>query len=274
MTLIEVVIAVSLLSVVVLIVMGTLHRTNSEAVRMHDLVEARQSAREAVQLLERDIRMSGSGWGRIPVNAWNGGLDTLYAIQPGPGAGADDSLQVVGAWSASTSLSSAMPFSTSTLAVANVAGFAPNDMIVLTDGSTAHLFQVTGVTASNLDHTSSSPWNPTVSPGFANWPAGGYGAGARVYKVTIVSYAVDSTNFRRPALTRREFGGQPQVVAYDVNQFQVWYRMQDSSMTRSPSLTGAIQIDKVRPIVFTRLVTPNRPTYVDSLWSEIQPRTF
>jgi hypothetical protein len=97
-----------------------------------------------------------------------------------------------------------------------------------------------------------------------------------VYKVDILSYSVDSTNYRRPALVRKMFGSAPQVVSYGVNKFQLWYRMQDGSLTRTPPAggTNGALVDKVRPVVFTSLTDPTRSTYDDSVWTEVRPRTF
>jgi len=278
-TLIELLITGVLLALVVGVMLGTLTRTQKETDRVETMVEQRQSARAAVQLLERDLRMSGSGWGRNPVVvSYLGAADTFFAITPGPGSGAgsNDSVMIMGAWAASTTVQGSMPNPSSTLKVEDVSGFSPGDLVVVTDGVSANLFDVTSVNSSSgtIQHNPSSPWNPPG--GFSQWPAGGYPVGAQVFKVDLMSYKIDSTSYKRPALVRRAFRGSPEIVAYDVYRFQVWYRMQDGTMTRAPSMgAGAvISIDKVRPIVYTRLVDKWRPAYMDSVWAEVQPRTF
>jgi len=278
-TLVELLITAALLVLVVSVALGTLNRTKDEAQRIETLVETRQSARAAVQLLERDVRMSGSGWGRTPVVvSFNGSPDTIFAITPGPGSGpaSNDSLMIMGAWAASTTIASSMPNPSSILKVDDVTGFADGDMVVISDGTSAHMFEVTGVNASagTLQHNPASPWNPPG--GFSPWPNGGYGVGAQVFKIDMLSYRVDSTSYRRPALVRRAFRGSPEVVAYDVDRFQVWYRMQDGTVTRAPALGAAsvVSIDKVRPIIYTRLTDRWRPVFIDSVWAEVQPRTF
>ena len=106
------------------------------------------------------------------------------------------------------------------------------------------------------------------------WPVGGgYPATfTSVYKVTLVSYLYDSTSFRRPALIRRELGKTPQVVAYNIDGFRLYYQMQDSSVTRSP---GSLNfVDKIVPVVLTRVTDSRLPTLRDSVWAAIRPRTF
>ena len=81
--------------------------------------------------------------------------------------------------------------------------------------ATAHIWQVTAVSGSpaDLSHAASSIYN--VAGGHANWPAGGYATGARVYRVAWVTYKVDDTRATaRPASSgagpgapRRRVGG-------------------------------------------------------------------
>ncbi len=277
-TLLEMLVVMVLLAVVLGGLFGTLNRTKGEADRVGTLVEKRQSARAAVQLLERDLRMAGSGLGGVPVSAsYNGTALTFAAVTPGPVGGPNscDSVLIMGAWAASTVTTASMPSASSILKVADVTGFAGGDLVIITDGTSANLFEVTNVNASssNLQHNPASPYN---LPGGRQWPSGGYGTGSQVFKVDLLSYRVDSTSYKRPALVRRAFRQPQSVVAYDIDKFQVWYHMQNGTDTRSPSIgvAAASTIDKVRPVVTLRLKDRTRPTYSDSVWAEVQPRTF
>jgi type II secretory pathway pseudopilin PulG len=275
--LVEMIVAVVLMMAVVATLFLTFFHARNELGRIGNLVNSRQDARAAIQLIERDVRMSGSGWGKMAINiSRSGTADSLFAINPGPGGGQNDSVRIIGAWSTSTTSSASMLLGSSTLTVTNVSGFAVNDLIVITNSllNKAHLFQVTGITGNQLTHATTSSWN--VLPGSWGWPPSGSPAGSAVYKIDILSYSVDSTNFRRPALVRRSYNGSPNVVSYNVNKFQVWYRMQDTTLTRTPTVygTGVALVDKVRPVVFTSLSDPTHPTFNDSVWTEVRPRTF
>ncbi len=277
-TLVEIMVAVTILIAVVASLYGTFFRTRNEMSRIGNLVDSRQSARATLQLIERDVRMSGSGWGKMVVNvSRNGTPDSLFGVNPGPGAGDDDSLRIVGAWSTATTTTALTLYPTSAIQVASVAGFGVNDLIVITDGSSAHAFQITAINAGTrqIAHVATSPWNVAPTTPWA-WPASGYKSGASIYKIDILSYYVDSTNFRRPTLVRRSYGGQPLVVSYDISKFQMWYRMQDGSLTRTPTVvgTGVALVDKLRPVVYTSLSDATHPTFNDSVWTEVRPRTF
>jgi prepilin-type N-terminal cleavage/methylation domain-containing protein len=84
-TLIEVTIALLLATLLLAGISMAFFRTTSEAMRLRDVTDRRQSARTAVQLMEREIRMAGSGWGRIPVYGNNSGGTpvVLAAVVPG-----------------------------------------------------------------------------------------------------------------------------------------------------------------------------------------------
>ena len=270
----ELMVAIVLIGIVMVAVFGFLFRTSDESRRVSGMVEARQNARLAVQLLERDVRMAGSGWGRARViSSSNGTPVELYGINPGfVGGAGSDSIEIVGAWSDATGLRSSMPNASAIIKAASVTGFKVNDLCVITNGASAHLFQVTHVASppGDLQHNPTSPFN--VAGGFSNWPSGGYGTGASVLKIDRVVYRLDTANFRRPCLVRQEFGKPPQVTAWDVQQFAVQYRMQDGSWTRNPSSVASI--DRIRPVVVMRIAKPGQPAWVDSCWAEIRPRTF
>jgi prepilin-type N-terminal cleavage/methylation domain-containing protein len=275
-SLIELIIALSVMGLVLIAVFSTFFRSQHVGQTMSTAVNLRQGVRGANQLLERELRMAGSGWGRLKVDHYTpGGTDSLFAVNFGPGGTAQcDSIGIMGGWTAATTLRAAMPTATSDLPVVSAAGFAVNDLVVVTNGSSAHLYQVTAAQTSPglLSISSTSSYNPPTGGTLANWPGSGYAAGAPVYRVSWVTYQVDSTTFRRSALVRRQFGATPQLVAYDVAGFQVRYRMQDGTTTRSPS--DLHMVDEIVPVIWTRQAVRGRATLVDSVWAVVRPRTF
>jgi type II secretory pathway pseudopilin PulG len=263
----------------VTLVLGTLMlvflRSTRATERIGTVAGVRQNARSAVQLMEREIRMAGSGWGRLAVygNDSSGAADTLHAVLPGFAPGASDSLVLVGAWHASTTTTAPMLTASSALVVQSVAGFNVGDLVLVTNGSSAHTLQVTGTdaVARRIDHGLGSNYN---GPGglVPTWPPGGYGTGSNVYRLTISSYTFDAVSLRKPALIRHEYGQPQQVVAYDVSGFRVWYELEDGSWTRHPA--SLVSVVAVSPVVLTRVTSPGRPALVDSVWAAVRPRTF
>lgn len=199
---------------------------------------------------------------------------TLQAINFGYGGPTSpDSIVLLGAWQSATTLTANMLDENSALTVASVAGINVDDLVLITDKQSqrAHLFQVTGVnTGTNtLLHANTSSYNT----GHTNWPPSpGYGSGSYLYKVTMSSYVYDSTSFRKPCVVRYEPGQPRQVVAYDVSGFRVWYQLQDGTWTRDP--VDLNMVDKIIPVVFTRVDDARYGTLRDSVWASIRPRTF
>lgn len=277
--LLELIVTLVLTTVVLGGIMATFLHSSDQAQHLTLVADERQNARTAIQLIEREIRMAGSGWGRVEIycNDSAGAGDTLLAVNPGPIAGSgNDSLVLVGAWQASTTLMNDMATMTSATRVKSNAGFAAGDLFILTNGtSRAHMLMCTGVSGSDLiAHGTTSPYN-TVNTGItATWPAGGGYADTvtNVYKATITSYYFDATSFQKPALMRHEYGTAPQVVAYNVDGFRVWYQMQDGTWTRDPSNMDFV--DKVAPVVYTRVADHGHAALRDSVWAAVQPRTF
>ncbi len=280
--LIELMVSLVVIGLLMLAMFTAFFRSSDEQTRMSRLVEFRQSARASIQLFERDMRMAGSGWGRDSVAVSHPPDSVWYAIQPGAGAGPNDSISIFGAWSAQTTTTSLMASASSALNVTSNAGFAVGDLIVVSDrgGNSWDMFQVTGLTgATTIEHATTSTYNTVAN---LRWPQGGYPIGSIVYRAGLISYRVDSLNFGRPCLVRQEFNGQPQAVAYDLNRFQVWYLMQDGTYTRDPlgwglanaHPNGRNYIAQVQPRIIVRVTGRNRPTLLDSVWADVRPRTF
>jgi hypothetical protein len=52
----------------------------------------------------------------------------------------------------------------------------------------------------------------------------------------------------------------------------VRYRLQDSTLTRSPA--DMSMIDEILPVIATRSAPPGGQVLVDSVWTSVRPRTF
>lgn len=268
--LIELLVSLVLVGIVLVAMFGTYLRTQHTAESMTGSVESIQTGRAALQLLERDLRMAGSGWGRTQVDgALSGAPLVLRGVNPGYTGGAfADSVSILGAWDATTTLRSSMPASSSIIPCTSTSGIVAGDFVVVSNGASSHLFRVTAVTSpSNLQHDPASPYN--APGGHAGWPVGGYGAGARVLKTSWITYRVDSVQFGRPSLVREPRGGNAELVVPDLQSFEVYYRLMDGTETRNP--INHSMIDRIVPVVKAR---GKQSASVDSAWAVIRPRAY
>jgi hypothetical protein len=268
-------VAMVITGVVLVATYGALFRSQTAATRVQANVETRQNSRAAVQLLEREVRMSGSGWGRNPLYGWDNGVATTrFAIAFGYGGStaSSDSIGVVAGWDLVTTLRAALPnrLATTPIQCVSSAGFSVGDFVVVTDGTLAHMFHVTGISGNDLLHAATSVYNVST-PANSFPPIPGYPIGTQVYRMSMVSYKVDAVTYRKPVLVRWEHGRGTQVVAYNVKQFIVNYELQGGGFSRNPAAFTAI--DKVVPVVLTQ-ATVSGKTVVDSAWASVRPRTF
>jgi hypothetical protein len=273
--LIETIIALTLTSIVIIGIFSAFNNSQRTTSHVTQAIEHRQNTRTALQLIEHDVRMAGSGWGRIAVQGAYGGAPlAVQGITPGFGGALtrSDTIGIMGAWDVVTTLRSGMSSPTSTIRVQTAAGFAVNDFCVVTNGTTAHLFQVTGISGfsnNDINHANTSTYN--AAGGHQQWPVGGYLTGASVYRVSWVSFKVDTTSKRRQ-LVRWQAGWPTQVVAYDVTRFVVNYRLTGDSLTRDPDDMSLVE--RIEPVLHTVVTTAKKPPLPDSAWASIIPRSY
>ncbi|HYM80303.1 MAG TPA: prepilin-type N-terminal cleavage/methylation domain-containing protein [Candidatus Limnocylindria bacterium] len=276
--LVELMIALVVTSMVIVATYKTFFGSQHEALRVTRVVERRQNSRASIQLLERELRMAGSGWGRDTINGKLGATNiTLYGIQRGYGGSltGNDTIGILGGWDTKTALRAGKASPGATIRCQSTAGFAVNDFIVVTNEKRAHLFRATAVSSSPADISVSTSSNYNTSGSLTGWPVGGYVTGDKVYRVSWVSYKMDTTSFKKRALMRWQAGSAAQVVGYDVSNFRVSYALQNGTVKRNPTVAEIQMIDKIVPVVTTLAPGVNNSVaIVDSAWTEVRPRTF
>jgi prepilin-type N-terminal cleavage/methylation domain-containing protein len=272
--LIETLVALALTSIVVIGLFTAFTSSQRATNRVTMGIEHRQNTRTALQLVEHDVRMAGSGWGREAVEGAYGGQPlTVFGIATGYGGTptSDDTIGIMGAWDVATTLRAQMQTKTSVIRATNVAGFSDGDFCVVTNGDDSHLFKITNVnkTNNNLVHDVADTYN--AAGGHLNWPVNGYATGAKVYRVSWVSFSVDATG-KQKQLVRWQAGWPKQVVANDVTRFIVNYRLTGDSLVRNPADFSLVE--RIEPVLYTTLISPSRPPLPDSAWASIRPRSF
>lgn len=212
----------------------------------------------ALFTIERDVRMAGYGItnsGALGCSTIQYHYDGAYSDPPGGGAGAPlptlimapvvitqgsgtnpDSLATMSSSNAyrfaPATITSTMPHSSAELNIDDVTGFAENDLVVATQGSSCALMQVTQVqgAALKLQH------NPGVSAPYN--PAGGgnllpaFGQGAQLFNLgnpQIRFYAVSSNNLTVGEWSLMLAGGTPTVLVDEIVDLQAEYGVDDGS---------------------------------------------
>ncbi len=236
-TLIELLVASVMFVAAVGVVLGILGRARNASDITDHVLESRQNARAAIDFIVSEARMAGTGIS-IPVvtSQEDGDSLILYPIAPLENNGQHESFRILGKFGdVETTIRQQMPNASSEIKVESADGFSEGDLVVITNGSFANLFQVTHVqlSARMLQHNPSSPFNQPG--GHRPWPPGGYAPGSRVFKVNLITYYVDLEDSTCPRLMRQEGTQEPRVIAEYVSTFDLDYGLQDGTLDAMPS---------------------------------------
>ncbi|HVP57115.1 MAG TPA: prepilin-type N-terminal cleavage/methylation domain-containing protein [bacterium] len=236
-TLIEMMIA-SLTMVVALGVLLSFLRKDEKAreVSSH-VIESRQNARCALDFIVSEIRMAGSGVS-IPVvtSTSSGDSVIIYPVTPDSiGHRYEKFTLLEKPGDTETTLLTAMANASSVIGVRDTTGFAVGDLIVVTNGSFADLFEITAVDGGTkrFSHEASASYNNTA--GHRPWPPGGYAVGSRVVKMSVITYYLDRGDSTCVTIMRQVGDSEPRVISDYVNAMELSYEMQDRSVVTMPA---------------------------------------
>ncbi|MCK4425427.1 MAG: PilW family protein [Deltaproteobacteria bacterium] len=213
-TLIELVVAMFIVGIVSIAIFTAFKSQQRSYLIQDQVAEMQQNLRAAMLMTSRDVRMAGFGFGGYvnSIETFNNNPDRVDLIYADAGV--------------TTSISDTMTSPSSIFKVDSTAGFQDGDLIIITDGTSGTLMQITHVSssASTLQHNPSSVVNP---PGGHNtFPSpDGYGKGSKIYKLKYVSYDVDSTDPDHPTMRVDPDGplgaGAYQPLADNIEDLQV-----------------------------------------------------
>jgi len=211
------------------------------------LTHVNQNIRSSLEIVSRDLRMAGSGFAGISVQTSNGpARQVIHPITPGyTGDAKADSVSVIaGPGDAVTVLAEPMAGPSDDIKCVSVEGFEAGNLVVITDGVSADMFEVTGVVPGagpnpgELLHGPSSKKNNPA--GHSAWPAGGYLAGARAVKVNQITLKVSNDGGAIKLLRRVDSSAMMPLIE-NVEALTFTYRMLDGTETRNPSSPAQIQ---------------------------------
>ena len=231
-TLIELLVAMTLSLIVMTGIYSSFHNQQRSYIDQEQVVSMQQNLRSSVFLVSRDTRMAGFGYQSDIFNYYDGAAaSTRFAVEIINNAGSPDRLEILYAdANRSSSLTTAVDDSSDPIFVDGTDDFQVDDLIILTDGNNASLFQITGIdeATKELEH----------DPGTINPPVGinivpvTYGTGAKVYKARYFTYSIDETDADHPRLVLDPDSGGPlsaQTVAGDIEDLQLAYVFANTS---------------------------------------------
>lgn len=274
-SLIELLIAATLTSLLLVAAISTVFKFNQSWSQSRSQLGNRRNLRASLSLMVHDLRMAGSGFGGLPAVTPGVAENVVYPIEPHSNGGSLDTLVVTGNLGGASSVTSSVMASPSApLLVVNASEFAAGDLVVISDGNSANLLEVTSVNvgAGSLEHSADSPWN--TPEGHVTWPAGGYPPGSAVVHAERIRYWIDR-DAPVHQLLRQAHGESPVVIADGIEGLQVLFNMADGSTARTPPDPSLVRSVNLRCLI-------SRPQHAgdtyeagfDTTTTIIQPRVI
>lgn len=276
-SLIEVMSALVILAIAMTAVFATFISQQKSFTTQSRVAEMQQNLRQAVEYMSRDIRMAGYGIPDnviIPNNIIATGVTSIRSLYPKDNTVGPDQIYILYLFDMDTNQRSTwntalMASGAGTVTVDNTDGFFPTtgELVIVTDGINAQLFQSVSKTATALN------FGGGVYQGTAN---NTYGLGpppSTVAKARFARYYIDNTTDpAHPTLmVDRMGGGAAQPVADDIEDMQLTYGtdlngndvIDSGEWTPTPANLSQIRQVRLQFIARTRLP--------EAGWSETRP---
>lgn len=255
-TLIEVLSALVILSIATVAAYATFRSQHASFTAQSRAAEAQQNLRDALEMVSRDIRLAGYGIPgevNLPAGMLASGDNAIRNVVPLNRSTGPDDLVVLYAYDMDSGiplsrLTAAMAAPGNVIRVDSVSRFAENDYIIISNGTSADLFQINGNPGGGiLPHGNNGVNDPILHD--ASLP---YVAGDTVSKARFVRYFIDDvTDPARPTLMLDKMSGAWQPLADDIEDMQFRYGLDtdgDSVVDTAVDAPGAGQIPRIRQV--------------------------
>jgi len=272
-TLVELMVAIVLTALLVLAALSSMFNVERSWDASQEQIDVTQNTRAALEMLARDVRMAGSGFGGRTLTTGGVPGNRLHVLEPTPAASGPDTLHMVGSLEGTRGFTAAsMPSPSAPLVLDDATGFEIDDLVAISGRGEANLFQVTGVDPNGREIflSATSAYNRSHD----SWPAGGYPPGSRVTKVERISYWVDEED-GITVLYRRVDTGEPVPIAYGVDNLAIRYVLADGTTSGNPpdpSLIRSVEIEYLGEPV--KDAATRQYTYPQAFQVRIQPRVL
>ena len=267
MTLIELIVAMTIGGILITLIFQFFNTQAQSFLQSRDTAEMQQELRWALQFMSDHVKLAGNG---VPPRS----IDTtgFQVIENADGpSGAPDSLSIVGSFrSLVITIDQNMGNEGSQIKCSDKGNVPPQaleslfelgDLAVISDGTFTEVFQITTVQADHLWHNEAPPWNDD------NKLDHRYTAGSTIMSVTHYSFFVAADESGHPNLMVKTQAYPPQILAGDVDQFQIRFKMKSGAFQND---IAANEVEDIRQVEITiRARTPKPiPGYRDPVFGD------
>ncbi|RJP24546.1 MAG: prepilin-type N-terminal cleavage/methylation domain-containing protein [Deltaproteobacteria bacterium] len=280
-TLVEVMAALAILTIAMTAVFATFTSQQKSFTTQNRVAEMQQNLRQAIEYMTRDVRLAGYGIPdnvAIPNNVVAAGVTSMRSLYAKDNTAGPDEIHILYLYDMDanqppTTITAAMPTPSAELNVATVLGYITGDLVIVSNGTSADLFEVTSVqtAALKLQHNPGGSARDYNAPGgHSPWPV--YDVGSTLAKARFTRYYIDSSDPAHPTLMVDRMGAlAPQPLADDIEDMQFTYGLDTDitpdgvvdTWTPSPASPGQIRQVRIQLLARTR--------FTEQGWSETRP---
>jgi type IV pilus assembly protein PilW len=265
-TLIEVMAAVVIFSIVLTAVFATFTFQAQSYTTQSRVAEMQQNLRIALDTLQRDIRMAGYGISSDITVDPTGGTTTVamrgfYSADGGEGA--PDGIYILYTYDVDNTVAALAPtlttgawtaMNTPTTAVGVTPGtgsrFSVGDLVILSNSTSADLYQVTAKDNNNITFGNTKAINTN---GHNAVPAHYYDTGSKVSRARFIRYYIDNTVAAHPTLMVSMVGGTAsQPLSEDIEDLQFQYGV--AATSSNPLVSSVVDNMSVTQLLLIRRV--------------------
>jgi type II secretory pathway pseudopilin PulG len=220
-TLVELLVSMTVGIILITFAFGFINSQTNNLNENRQTSEMQQELRWALQFTADHVKLSGNA---VPTACGFKAIDNTDGA-----SGTPDSLVILGSFkSLVVTTTQNMASENSQIECSSVDRIEQGDLIMISDGTFSELFAVTTITANRLSHDTALPWNDTNNLDHK------YNAGSTLTVLTQFRFFVKTDTGGHPNLMVASQAYPAQVLAGDIDQFQVRFKMKSGSWSSDP----------------------------------------
>lgn len=229
MTLVELLVATVIGGILITLIFQFFSVQSGSFSQNREHAEMQQELRWAMQFIAEHVRLAGNNAPQVLLD------ESGYQVIQGYNGSGDepDSLSIVGSFnSVVITLDQTMGNVGSQIKCSDKANspsvpldelFSIGDVVFISDGTYSEIFAITDISGDHLFHATYLPWNDD------NKLSHRYAAGSTLTTITNYTFFVETDEDGRPNLMLRSLVYEPQILAGDIEQFQVRFGMRNGT---------------------------------------------
>jgi hypothetical protein len=255
---VEMVAAMAISAILVTLIFQFFSMQTDNYVEGRQSAEMQQELRWAMQYVLEHAKLAGNGI--PPTCGWP-------AIENIDGGADPDTLSILGSFTPFVvTTTQTMANEGSQVKVNDTNGIEAGDLVVISDGTFQEIFMVTSISSDlHLWHATELPWNDDIKLDHA------YTSGSSCTIASHYKFFIDDSDTDHPNLMIETQSYSPQILAGDIDEFQVRFKMKSGDWVDEILASEVYDIRMIEVTIRARSQEPLRD-YVDTEYGDAYKR--